>query len=88
MACLRLLLLWLVSCNCGNGEKVALNFSYITARTGSYVTAGTIPVVDLALELINNRSDILPNYTLQYTEILDSQVRVLWMMKLASQHVM
>ena len=32
-------------------------------------------MVDLALELINNRPDILPNYTLQYTEILDSEVR-------------
>ncbi len=65
-------LLWL--CACGNGDKIPLNFSYITTKTGSFVASGAIPVVDLALEQINNRTDILPNYTLSYTTILDSQV--------------
>ncbi len=65
-------LLWL--CDCKNGEKTPLRFSYITTKTGSFVASGAIPVVDLALEQINNRTDILTNYTLSYTTILDSKV--------------
>ena len=55
-------------------EKILLNFSYITSKIGSFVSSGSIPVVDLALEQINNRTDILSNYTLNYTAILDSKV--------------
>ena len=55
-------------------EKTQLFFSYITTKTGSFVVAGAILAVDLALRLINDRTDILPNYTLGYTEILDSGV--------------
>ena len=55
-------------------EKTQLFFSYITTKTGSFVAAGAIPAMDLALRLINDRTDILPNYTLGYTEILDSGV--------------
>ena len=58
----------------GSGEKIPLHFSYITAMTGGFVASGGIPAVDLALEQINNRTDILPNYTLNYTTILDSKV--------------
>ena len=60
-----------------NAEKVPLNFSYITTITGGvtgFVSSGSIPVVDLALEQINNRADILSNYTLNYTTILNSNV--------------
>ena len=64
----------LCMCDCGSGEKISLSFSYITTKTGSFVVSGGIPVVDLALEQINNRTDILPNYTLSYTNILDSEV--------------
>ena len=55
-------------------EKIPLSFSYITTKTGGFVSSGSIPVVDLALEQINNRTDILSNYTLNYTVILDSKV--------------
>ena len=55
-------------------EKIPLHFSYITTLTGDISIAGAIPVVDLALEQINNRTDILSNYTLNYTTILDSKV--------------
>lgn len=58
----------------GSGEKVPLYFSYITTKTGAFVSSGSIPVVDLALEQINNRTDILHNYSLNYTRILDSNV--------------
>ena len=54
--------------------KTNLYFSFITTMTGDFVASGAIPAVDLALEQINNRTDILPNYTLNYTTILDSKV--------------
>ena len=57
-----------------NDSRIPLYFSYITTKTGDYVGAGAIPAVDLALEQINNSSSILPNYTLEYTNILDSNV--------------
>ena len=57
-----------------NDSRIPLYFSYITTKTGDYVGAGAIPAVDLALEQINNSSSILPNYTLEYTDILDSNV--------------
>ena len=57
-----------------NSEKIPLHFSYITTKTGGFVSSGSIPVVDFALEQINNRTDILTNYMLNYTSILDSKV--------------
>ena len=57
-------------------ERIPLYFSFITSirpRSG-FSSAGVIPAFDIALEMINNRSDILPDYSLKYTEILDSEV--------------
>ena len=51
-----------------------LNFSYITSLTGDFIASGGIAAVDIALEQINNTTEILPNHTLRYTEILDSNV--------------
>ena len=70
----RVALLWMYAVVVASSQKT-LHFSYITAKTGSSVSSGAIPVVDLALEQINNRTDILPNYNLSYnTTILDSKV--------------
>ena len=57
-----------------NADKIPLYFSFITSKTGGFISSGAIPIIDKALEQINNRSDILQNYTLQYTTILDSEV--------------
>ena len=57
-----------------NDNSISLYFSYITTKTGVYQVAGAIPAVDLALEQINNSSSVLPNYILEYTDILDSMV--------------
>ena len=54
--------------------KSPLHFGYITTLTGSFIASGGIPAVDLALKLINERNNILKNYTLSYTDILDSKV--------------
>jgi len=76
MECLIALALGLFGlCICGSAEKIPLHFSFITTKTGSFVASGAIPMVDLALEQINSRTDILQNYTLNYTTILDSAVR-------------
>ena len=37
--------------------------------------SGYIPAIDLALNLINDNSSILPEYELMYTDIVDSGVR-------------
>ena len=58
----------------GNEDKIPLHFAYITTKTGGFVASGGIPIVDWSLEMINERDDILQNYTLNYTEILDSKV--------------
>ena len=55
-------------------KNSSLQFGYITSLTGSFITSGSIPVVDLALKLINEKNDILENYTLGYTNVLDSKV--------------
>ena len=60
----------------GNEDKKPLHFAYITAITGDFVVSGGIPVVDWSLEMINERDDILQNYTLNYTDVLDSKVSI------------
>ena len=67
-------LLLLGLCAGASGGKIPLPFFYMTTKTGLFRASGAIPVVDLALEQINNKTDILPNYFLTYTNILDSQV--------------
>ena len=58
----------------GKSNIAPLHFSYITTKTGGFVSSGGIPAVDLALEQINQRTDILPGYSLNYTSVLDSNV--------------
>lgn len=59
-----------------HNEKTPLYFSFISSIKPNvgFSAAGGIPAVDIALDIINNRNDILANYSLQYTEILDSKV--------------
>uniref|UniRef100_A0A1X7T057 Receptor ligand binding region domain-containing protein n=1 Tax=Amphimedon queenslandica TaxID=400682 RepID=A0A1X7T057_AMPQE len=59
-----------------SATKSTLQFGYITTITGSFVASGGRPAVDLALQIINERDDILQNYTLAYTDILDSGVTI------------
>ena len=58
-------------------DKIPLYFSFITAKTGGFISSGSIPIIDKALEQINSRSDILENYILQYNEVQDSNVSLL-----------
>ena len=54
--------------------KKDLHFSFITALSGGSTSSGGIPIIDYALEQINNDSRVLPEYNLQYTTVLDSEV--------------
>lgn len=63
-------------------KKTSLHFGYITSLSGSFVASGSIPVADLALKLINERTDILQNYSLTYTDILDSEVIIIYFLML------
>ena len=62
------------SAHSSNEDKIPLHFAYITTKTGSFVVSGGIPIIDWSLEMINERDDILQNYTLNYTDVLDSKV--------------
>ena len=76
---MRLLMILLVSV-CYSKIVVAANlkkdlhFSFITALSGGSTSSGGIPIIDYALEQINNDSRVLPEYNLQYTTVLDSEV--------------
>ena len=72
-ASLKLVLL-AVAVSCANNERTPLYFLYITSDGPSYSSAGAIPAVDIALEKINGDPTLLPGYTLNYTEPLDSKV--------------
>ena len=59
-----------------SGARRDLTFMFITSfgRFG-FNSSGTFPAVDIALEMINNRSDILQGYNLVYDGIVrDSEV--------------
>ena len=53
----------------GEGKK-ELYFSFITALNGDSKSDGGIPVIDLALQEINNDDRILTNYSLNTLTIL------------------
>ena len=65
-----------VGTHSSNDGKFPLHFGYITTKTGDFIASGGIPIVDLALQIINERDGILQNYTLKYTDVLDSGVSV------------
>lgn len=56
--------------------KHDLYFSFITAlsSSGGSTSSGGIPIIDFALQQINNDSRLLPDYRLQHTTVLDSEV--------------
>lgn len=57
------------------GECHNLTFLFITSfGEFGFNSSGAVPGVDVALEGIKNRSDILPGYSLVYNEVRDSKV--------------
>lgn len=56
-------------------QSINISFIFITSF-GQYGlnSSGVVPAVDMALADINNRSDLLPGYSLTYDQVKDSQV--------------
>lgn len=77
MKCFLLSVLWSIFWlfpDTADAQRTTLYMGYITTITGSFQASGGRPAVDMALALINERDDILQNYTLTYTDVLDSGV--------------
>ena len=60
------------SCTNSTGDK-NLTFLYLTSFTGLFLTSGSIPATEMALETINSDQSLLPGYNLQFVA-KDSQV--------------
>lgn len=52
-----------------------VNIGFIYSGSGQYITAGVQPGVELAVNLVNNNSTLLPDYQLNISYTGDSQVR-------------
>ena len=60
-----------------DGDKDDLKpiyFAFMTAFSGSFVSSGTIPAVNLAIERVNSNMTLLQGYRLNYTTVYDTQV--------------
>ena len=51
-------------------------FSLVISSAAHFNTSGVVDEVDKTLELIAKDATILPGYTLQYSQVLDTQVKV------------
>ncbi|XP_064393896.1 gamma-aminobutyric acid type B receptor subunit 2-like [Halichondria panicea] len=71
---------------CADERKKDLHFSFITALTGGSTSSGGIPIIDFALEQINNDSRLLPDYNLKYTQVLDSKCKSISALESFLQH--
>ena len=59
------------------GAETSLNLTFMLITSyGLYGfnSSGTLPAADIALEIINNRSDLLPGYRLTYDTVRNSEV--------------
>ena len=59
-----------------SSNKTKLYIAFMTSFGGQYNSSGTVPAVEMALEQINSRTDVLSDYTLSLYEgmVGDSQV--------------
>ena len=57
------------ACHPNASDTDMLHIAFFTAVSGSFVSSGAIPAVDLAIELINNNTSLLQGYTLNYTSV-------------------
>ncbi|XP_064382160.1 gamma-aminobutyric acid type B receptor subunit 1-like [Halichondria panicea] len=66
------LLLLAVLCGAAMAQEV-INIGFIYSGSGQYITAGVQPAVYLAVEMINNSTNILPGYQLNISYTRDSE---------------
>ncbi len=55
---------------------------FTSGPTGSFDSSGAVPAIELAEELINADSSILPGYNLTHTPVVDTTVRSIECVKL------
>ncbi len=60
--------------SCGAASNTTLEFLYMTSFGESLNSSGSVIGMLLALEKINSNSSILANYTLDYSNIANSEV--------------
>lgn len=58
-----------------NGSTIPIYFALIMSFGGAFNSSGTLPGVQVALDLINTHPTLLSGYSLHYTAT-DSQVKV------------
>ena len=59
-----------------HNENPSVYFSLIVSNAPTLNTSGVVSAVDRALEVVNSEaSDVLPGVKLQYTSVLETQVR-------------
>ena len=56
-----------------NDSRIDLYFGLIMSFGNTFNSSGTVPAVQIALDLINDHPTLLPNYKLHY-QLTDSQV--------------
>ena len=64
-------------CSYGDGNFTLSLAVFLPLTTTDLVGARFLPSLEIALELINNKSDLLPGYTIE-AEITDSNVHWLY----------
>lgn len=60
-------------CTPSDNVTCPLYVAYMTSFGGSFTSSGALPGVQIALDQINDNTDILPGYSLHYL-LMDSQV--------------
>ena len=56
--------------------KLPLYFAYVSSFGGQYLSSGTIPGVQVALDQVNANPNILPDHELRYT-LMESVVSIM-----------
>ena len=70
----KLLLLLLILSTSAGEEQKNITFQLQSSMTGIPDLSGLVPGIDVALDLINENASVLPDYHLQYKDIVDAQV--------------
>lgn len=73
--------LWIAVASCtavyGDREQ-PLYFSLLVSSAATLNTSGVVSAVEQALGMIHNDTTMLPGYSLQYSGVLDTQVRYIY----------
>ena len=69
--------IWSYHAGSSLSDERNLTFMLITSfGQFGHNSSGALPAADMALEHINNNTDILPGYNLMYDEVRDSKVKL------------